>query len=638
MRSVLSVLTALVVTGSFIMIPGNDLNAQYVGSEFCLSCHNGTIAPDKTSWRNTFHHLAYADPDTLPGVIPDADFKAGLDLQSDPDFSQYDPAPVLSYNNSDPADPTDMSSGYRVTIGNITYKVNRTHGGNGWKQRFHTKIGNSYYVLPLQYNLATGDWVVFHGEDWYDSNNQPLYSDSLTLEQDIDKNESTDRRCEGCHTTGTQVTWNTSGDSAYTATYAEVGIGCEMCHGPYNGGTGHGYNPEDLADTRRANEICGQCHNRGHSIDQLGPKTFGYPWNATDGIFTPGDSLDAFFVAGNPDDNPDYFWPDDMHSKKHRQQFLDFYQSSKPTYPYHEVRCFECHDPHGSANEHDIVEEIIEVEEPDTFRIPTQVDNNTLCLACHATHGPFESLTPAMIENYNANIDTISAVVSAHTHHTYDPEDLNDTNGASRCVKCHMPKVAKSAVSYDIHSHTFEAIPPEKTINTQAEGGMPNACAVSCHRNPAAGNVPDFGIVDGTLTDWTEASDISLADTLMYYYGPNGVWWSTVGIGGDKDGGITLPRSFVLDQNYPNPFNPSTTISFKIPGNGTEKTATASLEVYNLRGALIKTLYSGEIAPGRYTIQWNGLTDRGERVSSGIYLYRLRAGDVSLTRKMIVVK
>ena len=533
-----------------------------------------------------------------------------------------------------------MESGYRVTIGNITYKVNRTHGGNGWKQRYHTRIGDSYYVLPLQYNMATSDWVVYHGSDWYDASNNPLYTDSLTLEDDFDKADATERRCDGCHNTGVVPGWNATGDSAYTATEAELGVGCEACHGEYEGGAGPGHqlNPGDIEDTARANEICGRCHSRGASIESLGPGSFGYPWNSTDGTFTPEDSLGAFFVFVNPDDNPGNFWPDDVQSKSHHQQFLDFYQSVKPTFAYHEVRCWECHDPHGSANAHDIVTEIIEVEDPDTFNIATENDNNTLCLACHSTHGEFEGLTPGMIENYAANLDTIATVVSAHTHHSYDPENNNDTGGASRCSKCHNPKVAKSAINYDIHSHTFHPIEPEMTIETQAEGGEPSSCAISCHRNPSAGNVVDFGITDATLSDWSEASDIALADTLMYYYGPTGIWWATVGIGDSGQSGSTLPKAYALSQNYPNPFNPSTTIRFTIPGRDQEAAVQATLRVYSLRGALVMTLYSGEIDPGQYAIQWNGKTELGETVSSGIYLYRLEAGDFSSTRKMVVVK
>ncbi len=632
--SSVSIILLAVIAG---VVPTGDLLAQYQGSEFCLGCHDGGFASDKTSWRETFHHLAFADPDTLPGVIPDADFQSGLDLQTDPDFSQYNPAPVLSYDPSDPGDPSDLSSGYRVTIGNIIYTVNRTHGGSGWKQRYHTNIGDSYYVLPIQYNLSTADWVVYHGSDWYDGNNEPLYTDSLTLEDEFDKADATERRCDGCHNTGVELSWNALGDSAYTATEAELGVGCEACHGPY--GAGHGFNPGDLENTNRANEVCGRCHNRGNSIESLGPSSFGFPWNSINGTFTPGDSLDAFFIPSNPEDNPDYFWPDDKHADHHRMQFLDFYRSAKPTFVYHEVRCWECHDPHGSANPHDIVEEIIEIVDPDTFYIATENDNNTLCLACHSTHGDFEALTPAMIENYAANIDTIAAVVSAHTHHSYDPENNAQTNGASRCSKCHQPKVAKSAIHYDIHSHTFEPIPPEKTIDTQAEGGMPSACAVSCHRNGTS-PIPDFGITDATLNDWTEASDVALADTLMYYYGPEGIWWSTVGIGDSGPGNSYLPRVYSLSQNYPNPFNPSTTIRFTIPGKNQAETGMvqAALRVYSLRGALIKTLYSGDIAPGDYAIQWNGRSERGETVASGVYLYRLEAGNFSSIRKMVVVK
>lgn len=640
MKLVLSVITVLLAILALV-VPTGNLHAQYVGSEFCLACHNGIIAPDKTSWRETYHHFIYADPDTLPGVIIDADFQAGLDLATDPDFSSYNPAPVLGYDPSDPGDPTDLSSGYRVTIGNIIYTVNRTHGGSGWKQRYHTRIGDSHYILPIQYNMATSDWVVYHGSDWYDGSNEPLYTDSLTLEEEFDKADGTERRCDGCHNTGVEPSWNASGDSAYTATEAELGVGCEACHGPYDGGAGHGFNPAEMENTRRANEVCGRCHNRGASIESLGPSSFGYPWNATDGTPVPGDSLDAFFVAVNPVDDPSKFWPDGFQSSSHHQQFLDFYRSAKPTFAYHELRCWECHNPHGSANGHDIVEEIIEIVDPDTFYIATQNDNNTLCLACHATHGHFEALTPAMIHEYAANLDTIAAVVTEHTFHSYDPENDNDTGGASRCSKCHNPKVAKSAISYDIHSHTFDPIPPEKTIDTQADGGMPSACAISCHRNPTAGNVVDFGIVDATLTDWTEASDVALADTLMYYYGPEGIWWSTlVGIGGGGSGGFYLPRAYSLSQNYPNPFNPSTTIRFTIPGINQEEISIVqtTLRVYSLRGALIKTLYSGDIVPGEYTIQWNGRSEIGETVASGVYLYRLEAGDFSSTRKMVVVK
>ncbi|MFQ6104581.1 MAG: T9SS type A sorting domain-containing protein [Candidatus Glassbacteria bacterium] len=615
---------------STFLLSATSLQAQYVGSSVCLGCHTGGYGSDKTSWLATFHHKAYADPDGSPGVIPHDDFVDSLDLSTDPDFASYDPAPVLWFDPTDPGDSTDLSSGYRVTIGNITYTVNRTHGGNGWKQRFHVKIGDSFYVLPIQYNMATDDWVTFHPEHWYDDLGNPLYTDPGTIEADIVKKNCTERRCDGCHVTGINLQWNAQGDSAYTATYVEMGIGCEMCHGDYDGGAGEGHQlvPEDIENTERANEVCGQCHNRGYSVAELGGNTLGFPWSDAGG-FIPTDSLPAFFVY--EDTLSSAFWPDHIHSKKHRQQFLDFYRSPKPTFAYHEVRCWECHDPHGSANKHDILEEIVEIEDTDTTVIATENDNNTLCLACHSTHGDFEGLTKEMIAEFEANIDTISAVVTAHTHHSWDPENNSQTGGASRCSKCHQPKIAKSAVNYDIHSHVFDPIPPEDTIDHE----MPNACAVSCHRNPTNANVPDFGITDTDIGDWTEASDVALADTLMYWYGPGGLWWDTTpgGIEGDETGGSLLPKVFSLSQNYPNPFNPTTTVRFDVP-----KTSTVKLIIYDIHGRKVRTLVDRPLEAGQHTLTWNGRNEFGVRVASGVYFYRLTSEGFSQTKKMVVLK
>ena len=89
--------------------------------------------------------------------------------------------------------------------------------------------------------------------------------------------------------------------------------------------------------------------------------------------------------------------------------------------------------------------------------------------------------------------------------------------------------MAKSAVPYDISSHTFEAIPPEKTLMYQEQGGMPSSCGVRCHR----GLTDPFGLPQDTdLATWNEASDAALAQWLMKYYGPDGLWWKTAGAGG----------------------------------------------------------------------------------------------------------
>ncbi|MBI4149422.1 T9SS type A sorting domain-containing protein [Candidatus Woesearchaeota archaeon] len=93
------------------------------------------------------------------------------------------------------------------------------------------------------------------------------------------------------------------------------------------------------------------------------------------------------------------------------------------------------------------------------------------------------------------------------------------------------------------------------------------------------------------------------------------------------------PRQHRLNQNYPNPFNPMTSISYELP-----KAADVRLQIYNTAGQLVRTLINTRQEEGRYTATWNGTNDHGERVASGIYIYRLDAGKFTTARKMALVK
>lgn len=94
-----------------------------------------------------------------------------------------------------------------------------------------------------------------------------------------------------------------------------------------------------------------------------------------------------------------------------------------------------------------------------------------------------------------------------------------------------------------------------------------------------------------------------------------------------------VARGFALYQNYPNPFNPSTEIDFYLP-IGTA----VDLTVYNVIGQEIKRLISKELSAGHHTVMWDGKNSQGELVSSGIYFYRLNAGEFTAKRKMIFLK
>ena len=97
-----------------------------------------------------------------------------------------------------------------------------------------------------------------------------------------------------------------------------------------------------------------------------------------------------------------------------------------------------------------------------------------------------------------------------------------------------------------------------------------------------------------------------------------------------------LPKVSSLAQNSPNPFNPSTSISYTVAS--AESLVPVKLEVFNIRGQLVRTLVNEEVEPGEYSFFWQALDDHGKKISSGVYFYRLRAGDFVATRKMVIVK
>jgi hypothetical protein len=89
-----------------------------------------------------------------------------------------------------------------------------------------------------------------------------------------------------------------------------------------------------------------------------------------------------------------------------------------------------------------------------------------------------------------------------------------------------------------------------------------------------------------------------------------------------------VPAEFSLLQNFPNPFNPSTTIQFALP-----RTGTTLLRVYNTLGMEVTTLVSGNLNAGTHTVNWDA-----SGIPSGVYFYRLEAGEFSQTKKLILLR
>ena len=538
---------ALLICVAFLMSVAVVASSQprYVGPEKCLMCHNNPALGDKTGWRTSMHANGYSivldDAHTMQnlyGIINDYDqngvddFHDGLDFNAISSvFDPYKPnAPVLNYS---------AENGYTIKIGEVTHRVYLTYGGSGlYKQRYGVRINTAQgeskdiYISPIQYNEKTHEYVLYHASAWYDANKQPIYTAASTLVDAAGNNRSLSKGCAGCHVTGLSLRQDENGewiakggdiDPTTLGMYADktnvfdldgdgdleqINTGCETCHGP---GSEHAMtgdktkiiNPADLS-ADEANNLCGMCHSRGKSLPN---NTFSFPYHDdTMTGWTIGDMVADFYTDGGG------YWGDGVNSKKHHQQFYDFYKSPKPTFQFHKVTCFECHDVHNTEKHHIRTE----MEETDSagnpLTIATDNDNNTLCLSCHATHGPFAAISKEMVADLANNEGAIAAIVKQHTNHNYDPTNDDGTGGSSRCSKCHNPKIAKSAIPYDIHSHTFEAISPEKTL----EYDMPNSCAVSCHNK----NAYTFGVdMSGdTFTDWSEQTDKDMAESLLFWY------------------------------------------------------------------------------------------------------------------------
>ncbi len=94
-----------------------------------------------------------------------------------------------------------------------------------------------------------------------------------------------------------------------------------------------------------------------------------------------------------------------------------------------------------------------------------------------------------------------------------------------------------------------------------------------------------------------------------------------------------IPDRFILEQNFPNPFNPETRIGYQIPA-----AAEVNIQIFNILGQEIRTVVDGHQAAGSYSVMWDGRDAAGQVVPSGVYLYRLTAGEFTAVRKMILMR
>ena len=517
----------------------------YIGSNYCVACH-----ADKKSFLDTQHatftRRPLAQQTMVPkkGVIADLngngkdDFIDGLDLNTvSTVFDAYKPnAPKLSVKNGI----------YLITIAGVDFPVVATLGGGPAQgQRFlvkipvtdsDTKFTKGLYFAPFAWDPNTKLYSANAPTSWYDANKQPIFTATTTIAKLGPIAASNyDATCKGCHVPGIQSLAKAStGEWSLTAYSASLystddpafvdfngdgnlelaGIQCESCHGPGSNHVLNGadktkiVNPANLTAAQQQ-DVCTRCHVTSKSTPA---GTFAWPFkDDTMTDWLPGSGP----LAGYFTDTTAYF-PDGWLQKSGRP-WGDYHTSLHARNTFENVSCNVCHNVHTrTTNERQLIESRLD---PDTkLTIATSPENDTLCLSCHATHGPFAGVTKAMVADYPKNEEAIGKLVSAHTHHPYTPEGLM---GNSNCIQCHMAATGGG--------HSWRAIAPELTLRYQAQGGMPNSCAGGavggCHNS----KVNIFGLGLKTGTTWNNQYDKDLATILQKYYGPGGTWWDTTG-------------------------------------------------------------------------------------------------------------
>ncbi len=353
-------------------------SAHYLGSQACEKCH----AQIYERWKKTPMANIVRDPRAHPDAI----------------------IPNLATN----------------TVAKFTKEQVAFVYGSLWKQRYFTKIGDDYFPLPVQWEVANHKWskyfVPTDGADWWAKFYPP---DNMK--------RPTGPTCDGCHSVDYNI---------HTKQVAEWNVGCERCHGPGSEHIAHPsraniLNPAHM-DYVAATDTCIQCHSQGRPLTvPIEGKYYDWPVGYHVGL-----KLQDFWKLEEHTlgETNFYYFPDGT-AHKNRMQGNDFVQSVM----YRRgVTCFDCHDVHGTDN---------------YAQLRKTADK--LCLDCH---GPLSPNGPR------------TATLEEHTHH-------KDGSPGSQCVVCHMPKIETEGVpgTY-VSAHTFKFISPAMTDRYK----IPNPCT-SCH-------------------------------------------------------------------------------------------------------------------------------------------------------------
>jgi flagellar hook capping protein FlgD len=239
--------------------------------------------------------------------------------------------------------------------------------------------------------------------------------------------------------------------------------------------------------------------------------------------------------------------------------------------------------------------------------------------------------------------------IDATTYMSYDAGlnngrawDHDDTGGWASWTEAYL---VRAVVQYGDGTIAELSPTPAKTVGTHSSiRGEKVSIDVIDHNVDSSRELQSFnvyldGVMAGNTTD-TEWIFTGLTNGDTYTAGVEAVYdeglsalieidFEYMGLGA----GNNIVGNTVLNANYPNPFNPETNIAFSV-----HETGNVTLEVYNTRGQLVKTLVNNVTEAGDHYVTWNGTNDAGKTVASGVYFYKMKTANFDSTKKMILMK
>ena len=176
---------------------------------------------------------------------------------------------------------------------------------------------------------------------------------------------------------------------------------------------------------------------------------------------------------------------------------------------------------------------------------------------------------------------------------------------------------------------------------TTSDGALYNGETLFSEGGPNGHGTDRHFMIDFQTTSDNETLEVTWI--MIDGFNPPTGLWPAVGVGTAEliapsaldvdEKSRVLPEQFKLSQNFPNPFNPTTTIKYMLPED-----SRVNITVYNMLGKEIYQLLSSVKPAGSHSIQWNGVDQDGNKVSTGIYLFQIQAGDFVQTKKMVLMK